>query len=1050
MKRKKAIGIAVAAVVAVLAIALVWVRSRTPHVHEYTKWAYDDAQHWKVCEVDGAESEHEDHAFDEDNDYICECGAQHIHTYEWRHDSEYHWKECPDGYKTRKKRHVFNDDGVCECGEKTVMTSVHGTLMMYNNGTLVEDYDGVTFTLTEADSGDVLDYHPKLESNGAYSFKAPRDEKYILTISKDEYVSDSIAFDGTKGSLRNAELVYIAYVPTPGMENWGLIDYSQLGKNIVRLDNDMQFLFTKKTYNKVALSVVLQSDWDSAEKDGRQGVIFRFKNGDDYVGVAPVQALKDSCIRGDDEQYSTWGWDPEIGKPLTHADGGDGKWLVDFEKRPDLKEKLAAGKLKLTVLRDGSVLYVFLDDEFVGFEKFDDKYKNMECEAGFYYYDFKGSTIRNWNVELIENTSALEKKIPIGSLDAAIKIKEKGTDKIQQLADGEKVTIEKVGGGLISGEFTVTNGKIKLPSLLAGKYRFTYGDTTYYALIKIEANTEYTADVVLQDRRFDLLMGWDWDIHDFSHVYDDEPTIGVDGGQLNVISLDSYQDVAASLWLKKDNSLSDQKVQGIAIKFSNGEYMFTRCQLYEGDYKLQWVKEIWDLPIVKPDWQDYQSPLTDEQMKAFEGEEGLKLTLIRTGNLLAICINDQIVSGATLVLDDEYASMDAQIGFFAWDGCDEATWRFDIEPDISAYAKYLKYIPTHGMENWGEIDFSRIDDNIIGLDNDMQFIFSRDTFKKVAFSVTLQKDWYSGGKVGRQGVIFRFKDGKNYAGVAPIQALGDKYLRSDDEPYDTWGWNDKTIGPPLTLAEGWGGEWLVNFDDRPDLRAKLNAGELTLTVLRDGNVFYAFANGEYIGFKKYADKYADMECEVGFYYYDFAGSTKRDWHIELIEDTSALEAKVPRGSLNAAVKLKDKNTGEIKALADGQKVTIERIGGGLTSGDFAVTNGRIALSDLLAGTYRVTYGADYYAQVKIGAGSKVTSDIILQYKRFDMLMGWGEDDHDFSHVNDENPTIGNDSGTLNVITRDKYTDVAASLWIKRTPRAFWSSLQTATICLSAA
>ena len=361
----KAVGTVAAVIAAVLAIVLVGlsvVRSKNTHVHEYTIWAYDEAQHWKVCEADGAESEHEDHAFDADNDYICECGAQHIHTYEWKYDADYHWKECPDGYKTRRVHHSFNDNGACECGYTTVMTEVRGVLKMYNGGVLVKDYKDVAFALTEAESGDAVDFNCKLDSeDGTYTFKVPQSKTaYILTISKGEYVPDSIAFDGTKEKIRDAKLLYISYVPTAGMENWGVIDYSQLGRNIIRLDNDMHFIFSKKTYNKVAFSVVLQGDWNSAGKNGRQGVVFRFKSGGNYAGIAPVQTFKDSFLRSDDEQYNTWGWDSAIGGPLTLAEGYSGDVFVDFESRSDLKEALNAGRLKLTVLRDGAVLYVFL------------------------------------------------------------------------------------------------------------------------------------------------------------------------------------------------------------------------------------------------------------------------------------------------------------------------------------------------------------------------------------------------------------------------------------------------------------------------------------------------------------------------------------------------------------------------------------------------------------------------------------------------------------------------------------------------------------------
>lgn len=43
------------------------------HTHNYTRWAYDENQHWKECVEDGAQSAKVDHEFDHG---ICECGYE--------------------------------------------------------------------------------------------------------------------------------------------------------------------------------------------------------------------------------------------------------------------------------------------------------------------------------------------------------------------------------------------------------------------------------------------------------------------------------------------------------------------------------------------------------------------------------------------------------------------------------------------------------------------------------------------------------------------------------------------------------------------------------------------------------------------------------------------------------------------------------------------------------------------------------------------------------------------------------------------------------------
>lgn len=692
MRKNKLIGSVAAAMMLALAMGgFSACDGDNGHVHEYTKWAYNDTQHWKVCEADGAESTHIDHFFNAEDDYKCECGAQHTHVYEWKHNDEYHWQECADGFKTRKTTHSFNDDGVCECGATMAMTEVRGSLKIYNDGAIETDYADVTLTLTDVAGDTTVKINPTFNTDGTYSFKIPQSEKaYTLTITKNGYISDSIAFNATNGALRDAKLVYIAYASTPGMEGWGQSDYSQLDKNIIGLNNDLQFIFSKKTYHKVAFSLMLQKDWNSWGRNGRQGVIFRFKDGDEYKGIAAMQTEGEKQLQSDGQtDYGAW-WGAQgvgLNGSLDLAEGGGWDTLVNFASRTDLKDALNAGTLKLTVLRDGAVFYAYLNGEYVGFKSYAAKYADMECEAGFYYFDFKGSTMRDWNFEVTEDTAELEAKIPAGSLNAAVRTKVKGV--VTQLTDGQKVKIE---GGASSGEYTVTDGKISLPKMVAGTYKLSYGEDCF-ASITIEKDTEYTSEIELQYKVFDLLNGWDEAEHDFSHVNDENPTIGNNGKTLNVLSREKYNDVATSLWIKKGNSTHGQDVQGIVLKFSDGKYMMTRCEkMGDGNYKLQWVASnaLWDMVTAKNQWIDYQNPLTEAQNTAFESADGLQVTVVRSGNILTVYVNGEKVPGGSVVLDESYASMTVQAGFFDFNSKTNATWKFDIQSDISAYNTALE------------------------------------------------------------------------------------------------------------------------------------------------------------------------------------------------------------------------------------------------------------------------------------------------------------------------------------------------------------------------
>ena len=265
-----------------------------------------------------------------------------------------------------------------------------------------------------------------------------------------------------------------------------------------------------------------------------------------------------------------------------------------------------------------------------------------------------------------------------GDLSAEIKSHKYGS--LAAMENGTVITLEKDGKQTTA---TVEGGKITAANLPAGTYSVKTNNYLNGEL-KITAGAKNESALTLEYKVFDLFKGWDEAQHDFSHVNDENPTISMKGNTLNVISHDSYNDVATSLWIKKGNSTNPSDVQGIVLKFSNGSYMFTRCEkMGDGNYKLQWVKELWNLPIAKAQWIDYQQPMTEAQNTAFENADGLQLTAVRSGNILTVYVNGEKLPGGSVVLDESYASMTVQAGFFDYDSKENATWKFKIESDIS-------------------------------------------------------------------------------------------------------------------------------------------------------------------------------------------------------------------------------------------------------------------------------------------------------------------------------------------------------------------------------
>ena len=96
------------------------------------------------------------------------------------------------------------------------------------------------------------------------------------------------------------------------------------------------------------------------------------------------------------------------------------------------------------------------------------------------------------------------------------------------------------------------------------------------------------------------------------------------------------------------------------------------------------------MDTAKNQWIDYQNPLTEAQNTAFESADGLRVTVVRSGNILTVYVNGEKITGGSVVLDESYASMTAQVGYFDYNSKTNATWKFDIQSDISAYNTALE------------------------------------------------------------------------------------------------------------------------------------------------------------------------------------------------------------------------------------------------------------------------------------------------------------------------------------------------------------------------
>ena len=107
-----------------------------------------------------------------------------------------------------------------------------------------------------------------------------------------------------------------------------------------------------------------------------------------------------------------------------------------------------------------------------------------------------------------------------------------------------------------------------------------------------------TRGIVLEYKAFDFFMGWDGDLHDMSHVNDANPFIThkapEKGKSFDVITNESYEDVAVTYHVKRQNSLHEWHLQGLAFRFDDGKHLVVRYQGANNHIQIannQWANE---------------------------------------------------------------------------------------------------------------------------------------------------------------------------------------------------------------------------------------------------------------------------------------------------------------------------------------------------------------------------------------------------------------------------------------------------------------------------
>lgn len=257
-----------------------------------------------------------------------------------------------------------------------------------------------------------------------------------------------------------------------------------------------------------------------------------------------------------------------------------------------------------------------------------------------------------------------------------------------------------------TGKFTITNLEAgKTHSLVITKNGFS----SYRVPVKVEENQTATLGgsrgCVLEYEAFNNFMGWDADLHDFSHANDEEPYIrfkeNPGGKTFNAMTNDYYTDVAATLNVKYNNSGHSWHLQGLAIKFNDGkhlivEYSLGRIQIadciWNGENNgLKKVNSLFtkDAAGLDDNGENFIHMLTDAEMTAIKDDDGkgVPLTAVIKQGVLYILFDGNCIF--RYGLPEDYKDRQAQIAYFAFDGGSGAMFDYKITKTLPALASTL-------------------------------------------------------------------------------------------------------------------------------------------------------------------------------------------------------------------------------------------------------------------------------------------------------------------------------------------------------------------------
>lgn len=901
---------------------------------------------------------------------------EHTHAYEWKHDNDEHWKECPaDGAEEEGTRgeHVFVA-GECECGAtETVVVKkygkVTGTVKLHKLGGYETDFTDVT-----VDMGDEV--QPVFDkTTGTFTIdEVEVDKYYSLTVSKPGYQpytvtvqvpteNETVTIGGQKGIVLEYQ-AFSVIVYDEELHDFSNINNENPTIKVNGRGGQSLDIISSDTYEDVSLKI----ETKASNGGVIQGVILKFEDGK----CAILNIKTDQSLI----QYrpELWGMKSVFGDRWVESKAGS----VTAED----KNKFNGDGVELNLVRKGGKLIAFVDGRFILETSLPDGYEDDKVQVGFYSFDVKQNA--EWAIGVSETLPALESALDIEVTqpdNAGCTVT--ATPEKEKYAFGEEVelTVTAASGYMLSA--LTVNGEDKFSALNEGKLTLLADRENIEVAATFVEKEDMALNLTVKGKKLGqttaLAEGTKVSLSGISEKF----TVNAEGKITADTIAKARYTISVDGYFAKDIIL-DENLTEVVLEYDT---------FYAGYHKPGSAGggdgDNWDGYYGNPDKIDKSHVNDADPYFTVDSTDFYQYTNDKYSDVVA-----------SITVKSDMTDNCPTVGL-VFEGNKAVMLRIEKKSDGNYKVQWIGsgyWLETAINGNWdfgtGEEFYNPISNTLkekyVSTGLKLSLMRKGDTVYAFIDDVFVAKQTITGYADKQCSVMFAI------AGVKGTQNI----------PFDI---TSSVAAPTASVT-----------DKTTDTNGTVTLSTTTAEVGTDVTVKVEPNDGYIIGTVKVNGVDVTDRLSGGEYTFTLSGDT----------EVEATFEEIVVGSINAEVSGKKLGvTGN--SLSGDTQVVLTSATAGTRQATLSTVEGKTVLKvdEIVAGKWTVKIEGYIAAEIEVAKAVEYTTAISLEYDTFSVIV-YDHNLHDFSNVNNPNSTIkvnGSGNQSFNVISRDKYDDVYVTI-----------------------